>query len=134
MSNKLAHLQMIQGIIDRLAQASARLKGWTVVLVAAMFALAAAKSKPGFILLAYFPAVAFWVLDGFYLWQEKLFRALYDHVRGLAEDQVDFAMDTSVVKDHVKAWGDVTLSTTLLIFHLTVIISIVIVMVIARFT
>ncbi len=62
-----AHLEMIQSIINRMATNSFHLKGWSVTLVAALFALAAKDSTPVFVYLAYFPAFAFWLLDGFFL-------------------------------------------------------------------
>jgi signal transduction histidine kinase len=128
MENKRKHLEMIQGVVNRLAQSSFLLKGWSVVLVSALFALAASGSQPLFIYLAYFPAIAFWILDGYFLWQERLFRALYDRVRGLKEEEIDFSMDTSLVRHKVAPWRDVILSKTLIIFHGTLICSIVIVM------
>ncbi len=76
MPAKIAHLEMIQGVVNRLAHSSALLKGWSVVLVAALFALAAKDSAKHFALLAFLPAVVFWGLDGYYLWQERLFRNL----------------------------------------------------------
>ena len=93
---KQAHLQMIQGVVNRLSHNSFLLKGWSVVLVSAMFALGASESSLLFVLLAYFPAIVFWGLDGYFLRQEKLFRALYDHVRLLAEEEVDYSMDTAM--------------------------------------
>jgi len=36
---KLKHLELIQGVINRLAGESARLKNWSVTLVAGLFAL-----------------------------------------------------------------------------------------------
>ena len=81
MGSKIKHLEMIQGIVNRLAQNSFQLKGWSVILVSAMFALAANNTNNIFIYLAYFPAFAFWILDGYFLWQERLYRKLYDHVR-----------------------------------------------------
>ena len=51
-----------------------------------------------FICLAYFPAIAFWILDGYFLRQERLFRRLYDHVRSLEEADVDYSMDASPVR------------------------------------
>jgi hypothetical protein len=39
--NKRHHLELIQGVINRLSQSSFLLKGWSVVLVAALFTLAA---------------------------------------------------------------------------------------------
>lgn len=119
---------MIQGVVNRLSTNSFLLKGWSVVLVSALFALAAANTKAQFVYLAYFPAVAFWVLDGYFLWQERIFRALYDHVRQMGDEGIDFSMNTSVVKNQVSPWFDVILSKTLLIFHGTVLCSIAVVM------
>ena len=131
MENKRTHLSMIQGIVNRLAQDSFLLKGWSVVLVSALFVLAANSSNQYFVYLSYFPAIAFWILDGYFLWQGRLSRALYDKVRVLNEDDIDFSMDTIVLKADNKSWFQAIFSTTLLIFHGTIIGSIVIVMVLA---
>jgi hypothetical protein len=128
---KLSHLEMIQGIVNRLSQNSFLLKGWSVVLVSALFALAASNLKILFVYLAYFPATAFWILDGYFLWQERLFRALYDNVRNLKDEEIDFSMDTSIVKDRVAPWIKVIFSKTLLIFHGTILGAIIVVMLIA---
>ena len=130
-SAKHSHLAMIQGVVNRLSHNSFLLKGWSVVLVSAMFALAAKDSDLLFVYLAYFPAVAFWGLDGYFLRQERLFRKLYDHVRRLPDESIDFSMDTSLVKKDVSAWGAVALSGTLVAFHGVVVISIVAVMFLA---
>lgn len=117
-------MEFIQSVVNRLSQNSFLLKGWSVVLISALFALSATGSKPAFALLAFFPAVIFWALDGYYLWEEKKFRALYDHVRELDEEKIDFSMDTSVVKGQVDPWICVTLSKTLIPFHGVLILSV----------
>ena len=129
MEAKLKHLEFIQGVINRMGYNSFLLKGWSVVLVSALFALAAAGTNQLFIYLAYFPALAFWILDGYFLWQERLFRKLYDKVRIMDEADIDFSMDTSCVEDQVKPWREVTISKTLKIFHGTIIGTIFIVMI-----
>ncbi len=133
MENKRAHLKMIQAVVNRMSVNSFLLKGWSVVLISALFALAAGGSQALFVYLAYFPAIAFWMLDAYFLRQERLFRKLYDHVRHLAETDVDFSMDTSAVDGEVAAWPCVVFSKTLLIFHGTVFGSIVIVMLVIVF-
>ena len=40
MDNKINHLEMIQGVINRMASNSFMLKGWAVTLAAGIFALA----------------------------------------------------------------------------------------------
>ena len=92
---QLKHLEFVQGVINRLSTNSFLLKGWSVVLVSALFALSAADNRPAFVFLAYIPAIVFWGLDGFFLWQEKLYRELYNHVRQQKDEDVDFSMDTN---------------------------------------
>lgn len=128
MEKKHTHLGMIQAIVNRLSQNSFLLKGWAVVLVSAMFALAANNANIRFIYLAYFPSIAFWILDGYFLWQERLFRALYNQVRELKEEDIDFSMDISSVHKKVSPWSEVVFSKTLLIFHGTIFVSIILVM------
>lgn len=128
MENKQSHLEMIQGVVNRLSHNSFLLKGWSVILVSAMFALAAKDTKVVFIYLAYFPAISFWGLDGYFLHQERLFRALYDNVRSLDENNIDFSMNTSIVKEKVAPWSAVTLSKTLIVFHGVVLSTIILVM------
>jgi len=128
MDRKVNHLEMIQGIVNRLAKSSFLLKGWTVILVSALFALAAKDSKIYFIYLAYFPGLAFWGLDGYYLRQERLFRKLYDKVRGMDDSDIDFSMDTTPVAGQVDPWHSVIFSKTILAFHGTIVLTILIVM------
>ena len=128
MNKKQAHLEMIQGVINRLSTNSFSLKGWTVALVSALFVLAGQNQNVYFAILAYFPAISLWVLDAYFLWQERLFRGLFDHVRGLKEDEIDFSMNTSIIKDQISPWYAVILSKTLLIFHGVILGSIIVVM------
>jgi hypothetical protein len=128
MGNKLTHLQMLQPVITRMASNSFFLKGWSVTLVSALFALAADKANFFFVYLAYFPVVMFWALDGYFLRQERLFRKLYDRVRALPENDINFSMDTTVVATEVDGWFRTCFSVTLRIFHGTVFGVVVLVM------
>jgi hypothetical protein len=116
--NKRKHLEFLQGAINRMAGNLFLLKGWTITLIAALFALSAKDANKAYVLVAYFPALVFWVLDGYFLSQERKFRALYDHVRSLKEDQIDFSMDTSPFKDETRnTWPGAMLSATLLTYY-----------------
>lgn len=132
MERKQKHLEMILRIVDRLSTNSFLLKGWSVVLVSALFALAAKDAKMVFVYLCYFPAFAFWGLDAFFLRQERSYRQLYDKVRSLPEDSVDFSMDTSSVCGLAKPWFETCFSKTLLAFHGTVTGTIILVMFLMR--
>jgi hypothetical protein len=111
------HLELIQGVINRMASNSFKLKGWSVVLVSALFALAANTVRVQFVFVAYFPALAFWLLDGYFLQQERMYRELYNAVRKKPDPESDFALDAREYKKEVDSWLGTCLSDTLLIFH-----------------
>lgn len=96
MENKHKHLEMIQGVINRMANNSFLLKGWTVTLVAGIFALASKDANKIYFLITYVPIVVFWVLDAYYLYQERLYRKLYDKVCKTAEGDIDFSMNAAL--------------------------------------
>lgn len=123
MESKLKHLELIQGVINRLASDSFRMKGWTVVLVAALFVLSARQDAFDAGYIAILPVAAFWGLDGYFLWQERLFRAHYDHVRSLPGNGIDFSMDVSAYKGPLRhSWLGTTISRTLAFFYGTLLL------------
>jgi hypothetical protein len=117
MEQKVAHLTFIQGVINRMGQNSFLLKGWSVTIIAALFALAAQGANGKYILVAYFPAIMFWLLDAFFLYQEKLFRKLYEKVASNAIDSEHFTLNTEVIKTEVEGYTNVAFSKTLLPFY-----------------
>jgi len=128
---KIKHLEMIQSVIERMGNNSFLIKGWSITLVSAIFVIAIQDKDKITALWTLFPAIIFWLLDGFYLWQERLLRSLYDHVRILAEKNIDFSMDTSKVRDvrirgRKNMWINAVLSKTLFPFHGGIIIAIII--------
>lgn len=92
MDNQIRHLEMIQAVINRMASNSFVLKGWAVTLVAGIFALSSKNSQYIFFLVTYIPLIVFWFLDTYYLQLENKYRNLYDKVRCLGDDKIDFSM------------------------------------------
>ena len=125
---KIAHLQMIQAVITRMAGNSFLIKGWSITLVAALFALAAANTNELFVYLAYFPTFMFWALDAYFLRQERLFRKLYDHVRTTEDGPVDFSMNTQPFAENADGTWSVVWSHTLRLFHGTITGTVLVVM------
>jgi hypothetical protein len=122
MGKKLKHLEFLQGIITRMANCSFLLKGWSVILVAALLALSAAtQEKVALISISFVPIIVFWILDGYYLWQERLFRAVYNDVREKDENEIDFDMDTKAVSG--ITWLSTIFSETIVLFYLSLIIT-----------
>lgn len=117
-SDKHKHLDFVQAAINRMASNLFLLKGWSITLIAALFALAAKDSNKFYVLIAYFPLFIFWSLDGYFLSQERKFRALYDYVRKLDEKQIDFSMDTRPFNsDSRNNWFGAMSSRTLVIYY-----------------
>jgi hypothetical protein len=119
-SNKHKHLEFIQAAINRMSGNLFLLKGWSVTLISALFALAAKDTNKTFIVVAYFPLFIFWFLDGYFLAMERRFRSLYEHVRQLKEEDIDFSMNTEPYKtDPRNRWIAALFSRTLFPYYVT---------------
>ena len=128
MENKLKHLEFLQDIINRFSNNSFLLKGWTVVVISALFILASKDSNTNIAYLSFLPAIAFWILDGYYLRQERLYRKLFDRVRLLDIIEITFSMDISEFVNDIPSWFKTIFSKSLSIFHGTVIVAIMFIM------
>jgi hypothetical protein len=128
MDNIIKHLEMIQNIINRMAHNSFLLKGWSVMLISALFVLMKNQSTGDYLKLTLFlPLLAFWLLDGYFLQQERLYRKLYDKTRKTKETEIDFSMNASIYKNKVDSWLKTCFSITLVIFYSPILILIVVV-------
>ena len=92
-----------------------------MVLVSALMVLLAREDRIEFAYVGFVPVFVFWGLDGYFLWQERLFRDLYDHVRVLREADIDFSMD---IRSFRRTWVNATFSTTLIPFYGALILSV----------
>ena len=121
MEEKMRHLEIIQGVINRMANSSFALKGWAVTLVTALFALATKETNKMNFLLAYVPIIVFWLLDSYYLYQERLYRALYGKVRTLSNEEIDFDMNVNQqeFKSDKNCYCSCVFSKTELWFYVT---------------
>lgn len=121
----IKHLEFIQNVINRMSSNSFLLKGWTVTIVTALFALAAQNTNPDFAYLAFIPIITFWILDAYYLRQERLFRALYNDIRideeNVIQSERPFTMDTKPFEKVVECWLRVMFSRTISFFYAAVI-------------
>ena len=93
MDAKIKHLEFIQGVVNRLSSDSFRIKDRTVVLVAALIVVLAREGRIEFASVGLVPVLVFRGLDGYFLLQERLFRALYDHIRAMDDADIDFSME-----------------------------------------
>ena len=77
-------IDLIQGVINRMANNSFLLKGWTVTIIVGVLALTkdtiVTNDVTYFALILLIPLCVFWYLDAFFLHKEKCYRELYKWV------------------------------------------------------
>lgn len=126
MEAKIKHLEMIQAVIGRMAVNSFFIRGWSVALVSALFALAAKDAQRAFVVVSYFPCVIFWCLDAYYLSQERQYRSLYEKVRNATT--TDFSMNARAAATDYDTWFSSLRSTPVVLLHSAIIAVITVVM------
>jgi len=124
MDNKtqvVKHLEMIQGVINRLGHDSFIIKGWSVaILSAGIIFIARGEGQSKMVVIALLiPVIGFWILDGYFLRQERLFREVYNEIR--KQGCTDFAMDTKKHEDKPDCSRRASIfSRTLSIFYVII--------------
>lgn len=94
-------------------------KGWSVTIIGALLALSQDKANVlSFVLMV---AIILWFLDGYFLYQERLYRALFDNVRGKNNQEINFSMRASEFHGGYNTWFQSTFSPTLAVFYVPVV-------------
>jgi len=132
MEKKIKHLEFIQTIINRMAANSFLIKGWGITLVAALFVLSSKDANKNYIIISFLPVIIFWILDAYFLSRERAFRCLYDKVRNLDENKIDFSLDISQFKERKNNWFWSMFSHTILFFYTSLIVVMLIIVYIIR--
>src|ERR1700758_4688617 len=78
----IAHVNLLEAVIARLANNSASCKTWCLTLVAAILGLSGAAHSATVVPIALVPVVTFLLLDAMYLAEERAFRDLYTVIIG----------------------------------------------------
>ncbi len=92
---KIKYLEFIQNTITRMSTNSFIIKGWCITIFAAVYTLANKDSDKSYNLINYIIIPLFWYLNSYFLQNERKYRILYDNVRMLDEDNIDFSMEIS---------------------------------------
>jgi len=116
-------IDLIQGVITRMANNSFMLKGWLISLIAVVLAL----SKDSLLscdlklilLILCFPIIIFWYLDAFFLHREKCYRELYDWVikNRMTSNEKLYSLDFRPHQKKVKSIFRIMFSQTLFPFY-----------------
>lgn len=86
----MKEIEIIQGIINRMAYNSFLIKGWTMTLVVGILLL---KGNRFHSFIAFIPILGFWYLDAYFIWVERLYRRLYNWVKDYRLKTKDFLFD-----------------------------------------
>lgn len=110
------HLEFIQNVITRMSNSSFLIRGWSLTLSSALLAFSVKDVNPKIACIALIPLGAFWLLDCYYLRQERAYRMLYDEVRVANSPVEPFSMSTRPYHSRVP-WKEVIASKTVLLFY-----------------
>jgi hypothetical protein len=127
LDRKREHLATLAAIVRRMSLGALLLESWSCLTVAALLVVAHNPQSARFAWLALFLAITFWTLDAHFLRQKLLFRSLHERVQTLAEGEIDYTLDTSLVDREAYAWRSLFLQRRLVSFHGAVILAIVVV-------
>lgn len=107
------HLDLIMSVINRMAGNSFKLKGWSMTLVAALIALSiTVDEKIATMAISLIPIFVFWGLDGYYLFQERLFRDVYKETSRTDNDAINYDMNPNSHIGGRNTWLRSTFSKT----------------------
>jgi hypothetical protein len=73
-----SYINILQGVVARMATNSSNCKTWCVTIVSAIVVVIADKAKPTYVWIALLPVILFFLLDAYYLGQERSFRGTYN--------------------------------------------------------
>jgi len=79
-----SYLQILQGLVTRMATNSASAKSWCIGIVSVIIVIIADKGRSHYVWISIVPIALFFSLDAYYLGLERLFRGVYnDFIRKL---------------------------------------------------
>lgn len=86
-AEKLKHLDYIQSAISRMADCSFKIKSLVITIVSAIVGICIKTGDMNILLVAIVPIVLFWILDSYYLQQERMFREIYNILIGISNNR-----------------------------------------------
>ena len=116
-------IDLIQGVINRMANNSFLLKGWMITIIVAVLALTKDTLVTNDIsylsIILLLPLLVFWYLDAFFLHKEKCYRELYKWVieNRLTSNDFKYSLDYTRFEENVDKIGKIMFSKTLRTFY-----------------
>lgn len=122
-NNLHKEIDLIQGCINRMANNSFLLRGWSITIIAAVIAIARDKVLLEPLLLlcgVLIPLLCFWYLDTFFLHTEEMYRKMYEWVLDKRKsDDLEYQYDLNPHRfnNEVDSFCKVMFSKTLRVFY-----------------
>lgn len=113
---KSKHIDIIQSTISRMAQNSFMIKGWTITILVGLFVFLQNNKFKNDIFIYLIPIIFFWLLDSYYLWQERLFRKLYNDIIDNLTEESDLSMNIIPYKNTVKFYSSLWSPSEIMIY------------------
>lgn len=116
-------IDLIQGVINRMAHNSFLLKGWTITIIVAVLALTkdtlVTNDITYFSLILLIPLIVFWYLDAFFLHKERCYIKLYDWVieNRMKTEEFQYNLNYKRFEKEVESIAKIMRSDTLLTFY-----------------
>lgn len=127
-AQKIAFLNIIQGIINRLANTASVIKGASVTVLSALLAFSSGQGIEisGWIFIA--PSIVFWFMHSYFLQQERAFRIIYNTEAASPDDApVSFVLDKNALDKARKSIWSVFFSKTVVFFNLGMLLSFIVI-------
>ena len=99
MEKKLAHLKILVDLLDMVNRSDVYAKRWAVSFSAIFIALGTQQPGIRVSYLAVLPLLLLWFIDAQNYRREFLLRTLYDRVRSLPEEDIDFTINVETLPE-----------------------------------
>ena len=115
----LKEIEIIQDIIRRMGFNSFMIKGQAITLVVVTLLLRGTEYQ---VWIAFMPMLVFWFLDAYFLWQERIYRKLYEWVinNRLKTEEYLFDMNAYRFEGEVQSRFRIIFSITLGWFYVSI--------------
>ncbi len=131
MDNKRKHLEFIQDVIRRMAGNSFMLRGWSITLITVVISVAVGTEglmeRASLFIIATILIAIFWLLDAYYLSQERAYRGLYNEISKKKGEDIDFSLDARKYSCGDNGWFSSLFSHIFLVFYLPVFLGLLLV-------
>ncbi len=131
----IKYLEFIQNIVSRLNSNSFQIKGLSITILSALLAVYSSNNNLKILILAIIPTFLLWLLDSYYLYQERLFRDLFNKISNIESNKNEFKhfdLSISDIEKKTDKYLSAVFSKTTFVFYYSIILVLIITYVILK--